>query len=307
MKTFLQNILPFNNREDMPVLLYVIKKILAFLLCLFGAGVIVEMVVGLSLTAMGKDPLHGDMFSDNINMLIMFYGYIFVSGLILLYWKLIEKKSLAEIGLTKNFGSYFIGMLITVPLLLIPVFLIIALGGLKYNGVFASIDYPMIALFFGGFIFQGLYEEILCRGLLLHTLKRKTSIPVAIGISSIAFTVLHISSIENGIYDILCIANLLLISVIFSMLTLYFKSLWAACGLHTLWNFVLFNILGLNLSGNDEKVTAIFNITADKDNVINGGMYGVEGSAVTMIVLLIGAVALIVIERLHCARRERNQ
>lgn len=297
MKAFLQNILPFNNREDMPAILYAIKKILAWLLCFFGAGIIGEIVIIGALTAMGKDPLHGDMFSPNTMTLIMYYGYIMIVALILLYWKVIEKKGFAEIGLTKKFGSYFIGMLIAVPLLMIPVFIIFAFGGFQYHGVFRNIDFPLIVLFFGGFVFQGLYEELLCRGLLLHTLKRKTSIPVAIGISTIAFILPHVSSFEGGIYSVLGIVNLILISVIFSLLTLDFKSLWAACGLHTFWNFVLFNILGLNLSGNDGKVTAIFNITSDSSSVINGGTYGVEASVITMVVLMIGMGTMLVIRQ----------
>ena len=78
MKAFLQNILPFNNREDMPAILYAIKKILAWLLCFFGAGIIGEIVIIGALTAMGKDPLHGDMFSPNTMTLIMYYGYIMI-------------------------------------------------------------------------------------------------------------------------------------------------------------------------------------------------------------------------------------
>lgn len=144
----------------------------------------------------------------------VFYNFMIVA-LLLLYWKLIEKKSFSEIGLTKKFGSYFVGMLTALPLLMIPVFIIIAFGGFRYHGVFGNIDFPLIALFFGGFVFQGVYEELLCRGLLLHTIKRKTSIPVAIGISAIAFILPHVSSFESGIYSVLSIINLILISVIF--------------------------------------------------------------------------------------------
>ena len=40
MRQFLENILPFNNRTEMPTALFVVKKILAFWLCYIIYGVI---------------------------------------------------------------------------------------------------------------------------------------------------------------------------------------------------------------------------------------------------------------------------
>lgn len=50
------------------------------------------------------------------------------------------------------------------------------------------------------------------------------------------------------IYGVIGVINLILISVIFSFLTSCFKSIWAACGLHSFWNAILYSVLGLNLS-----------------------------------------------------------
>jgi hypothetical protein len=81
------------------------------------------------------------------------------------------------------------------------------------------------------------------------------------------------------------IVNLVLISIIFSLLTIRFKSIWAACGLHSVWNFILNSILGLNLSGNGEKITAVFDMRSVGSNVLNGGEYGIEASILTAVVL----------------------
>ena len=61
VKDFLSNLSPFNNRENMPAVLYIIKKVLAFVLIYFVSAVIGEAVVIAILTGMGYDPLHGDM------------------------------------------------------------------------------------------------------------------------------------------------------------------------------------------------------------------------------------------------------
>lgn len=45
MKHFLKNILPFNNRTEMPTALFVIKKILAFWLCYIAGLFIAEGVI----------------------------------------------------------------------------------------------------------------------------------------------------------------------------------------------------------------------------------------------------------------------
>lgn len=66
---------------------------------------------------------------------------------------------------------------------------------------------------------------------------------------------------------------------------LRFNSIWAACRLHSIWNFILYNILGLNLSGNDTMTSEVFDIRSTGSNILNGGMYGIEASEVTAVIL----------------------
>ena len=294
MKEFLKNILPFNNRTEMPKALFVVKKILAFWLCYIAGLFLAEGVVILLHFALGKNMLVGDVFDGQTITLITYYGYIIMSGIALLYWKLIEKKPLPEMGLTKRFGNYFIGIIVGVLLLAVSVFAIVLTGNIEYHGIFENADILMIILLFGGFIIQGATEEILCRGIVLHTLKEKTPTWIAIAVSTVLFIIPHWSSLLEGgtIYGVIGVANLVLISIIFSLLTIRFKSIWAACGLHSFWNAILYCILGLNLSGKDETVTAIFNMQSVGNNIWNGGAYGIEESIVTTVVLAIAAALI---------------
>ena len=104
----------------------------------------------------------------------------------------------------------------------------------------------MIILLFGGFIVQGATEEILCRGIVLHALKEKTSVWIAIAVSTVLFILPHWSSLFDGetVYGVIGVVNLVLISIIFSLLTVRYKSIWAACGLHSFWNAILYSVLG---------------------------------------------------------------
>jgi membrane protease YdiL (CAAX protease family) len=213
--------------------------------------------------------------------------------------ELIEKKPLSEMGLTNHFGNYFIGAIIGVLLLAVSVVAIILTGNIEYHGVFENADILVIVLLIGGFVVQGATEEILCRGVVFRSLKEKTSLAIAMDISTLMFIIPHLSSLFDGgvIYGVFGIINLLLISTIFSLLTIRFKSIWAACGLHSFWNAVLYSVLGLNLSGNDETVTAIFNMQSVGENIWNGGVYGIEASLITTVVLAFAAILIMVIDR----------
>lgn len=296
MKQLLKKISPFNNSEDMSVQLFVIKKILAFWVCYIAGLFIAEGLVILLHFALGKNMLVGDVFDTKTITLITYYGYIVVTGTALLYWKFIEKKPLSAMGLSKKFGTYFIGIAISVFLLTLSVIIIVMTGNIKYQGIFENADVLMIILLTGGFMIQGATEEILCRGIALHALKRKTSLVAAIIISTILFILPHWSSLFSGkmIYGIIGIINLILISVIFSFLTICFKNIWAACGLHSFWNAILYSVLGLNLSGNEKTISAIFNLQTVGDNIWNGSIYGIEASLVTTIVLAFAAALIYV-------------
>lgn len=293
-KQFLKNISPFNNRTEMPAALFVIKKVLAFLLCYIVGLLIAEGAVIILHFAMGKNMFAGEVFGEQTITLITYYGYIVMAGVALLYWKLIEKKTLAEMGLTKYFGNYFAGAVTGIFLLFVSVAAIVLTGNIEYQGVYENADFPMIALLIGGFIIQGATEEILCRGLVLHAIKERASIWLAMAVSTVMFIMPHWSSLFAGdmVYGIIGVFNLALISGAFSLLTVRFGSIWAACGLHSFWNAILYSVLGLNLSGNDKTVMTVFNMQSVGKSIWNGGEYGIEASVITTMVLGVSVFAM---------------
>ena len=297
IKQFFKNISPLNNRTDMPGILYIIKVFIIFWFVKTGAELIGEGVVIAVCFACGKNPLQGEMFSPNIMMLIMYYGYVILIAIMFLYWKLFQKKTLSELGFTQKVGSYITGVITGTVLVVISVLLVVLAGAISYNGVFENINKGFILLMLGGFICQGAMEEVLCRGIVMGLLMRRTSAPVAIGLSSVMFTIPHLfnMTLSGGVFIFFAIVNLFLISIVFSLLTLHYKSIWAACGFHSIWNFILYNIFGMNLSGNDEIKAAVFDMRSVGNNILNGGIYGIEASVVTAIVLAVTVIILFVI------------
>ena len=296
---FIKNISPFNNRTEMPKLLYVIKVILFFWLCKFGSEVVGEVIVIGVHFACGKNPLEGEMFDARTITLMTYFGYAFIIGAIVLFWKLFQKKTVRDLGFTGKPVSYLTGALIGAALVVLSTVAVVLAGAISFNGVFANIDTPMVALMLICFVLQGAMEEILCRGIVHQLLIKKTSVPVTIGVSAALFTIPHLSGMSEGSPEIVAvaIANLILISVIFSLLTLRFKSIWAACGLHSIWNYILYSILGLNLSGIDGRVASVFDMQSVGSNILNGGEYGIEASIITTAVLAVSAVLLFVSSR----------
>ena len=63
------------------------------------------------------------------------------------------------------------------------------------------------------------------------------------------------------------------------------KNIYGATGFHFIWNFALFNIIGLNLSG-IETSNSIFQMEV-VNKFLTGYSYGIESSFITTIILII--------------------
>jgi len=295
MKKIFKMISPFNSNEDMLPILFVVKKVLAFILIFFVSGILAEGVVIIAHYIMGYNVLQGEMLSIEEMTLMKYYGFVIFIIVTILYCKFIEKRSLKSMGFDRKLLEYIKGVLIGIALLTISIGIIVITGNITYNGIFKNINYPIILAFLGAFIIQGAMEETLCRGFLMISLSKKVSIPVAIIISSLAFAAPHFSSLFLGkfIFSFIGIINLLLVSTIFSLLIINGRNIWIACGMHSFWNFFLFNVFGLNLSGSGKKATAIFNFSTNNENILGGGTYGIEASIITTAVLVVCTVFLI--------------
>ena len=116
MLKLIKDISPLNNRIGMPVILYVIKVIIVFWFVKFTAELIGEGLAMAIHFACGKNPLTGEMFDYNTMALITYFGYGLLIGIVVLYWRLFQKKTLQELGFTRSIGTYFVGALIWVVL-----------------------------------------------------------------------------------------------------------------------------------------------------------------------------------------------
>lgn len=130
-------------------------------------------------------------------------------------------------------------------------------------------------------IVQASTEEIVVRGYLLqwHGLKI-TNGWVAVILPSALFAVVHLD------FHPIVLLNIFLFGVLFSFLSLALGSIWLAAGMHAAWNMAQSNIFGISGESSARAVT-IFTFGADgkAPAVLTGGDYGVEGSALTTVIL----------------------
>ncbi|MGN1205302.1 MAG: lysostaphin resistance A-like protein [Lachnospiraceae bacterium] len=286
-KSIIYNLCPFNNETNMSIAEYIIKKLLAFILiygfsAVLGEGVIIGILYG-----MGYDPLNGVMPTGQIAELFVYYGFIFFAFITLFYWRFVEKKTIQSIGFSGNAIDYLAGALLAVILLFIIISICCILGSMTFDGLNTNVDIKSLVLWAIAFCIQGAAEEIMCRGFLLHSLKKRISVLPAIMISSGAFTLPHLPGLLESdlIYAIVGIVNLYLISIVFSELVLWRSNIWIACGLHSVWNFMLYVIMGLSLSGSESVSKGAILFSVKDANMLNGAEYGIEASVITTVVL----------------------
>ncbi len=286
--SIIKNVFPLNRRAEMSKVEYVAKKFSAFILIYFLSAVIGEGIIIGSLMALGYDPLHGDMPKGDAAILLSYYGFAVFATITIIYCKIFEKRTIKDLGLNKKVSNFLIGALYAAILLIIIVSISILANAIEYKSINQNIPIKSFVLFLIGFTIQSCTEEIMCRGFLLNSLRKKISLWPAIIISSTAFALPHFSSMTGSVeYVIVGTINMYLISFIFSMLVIEKENLWISCGLHSAWNFILYFVMGLTLSGGESQSTGIIILNIKDKSILNGGEFGVEASIITTVVYAI--------------------
>jgi len=301
MKDLIRNLSPFNNRTEMPIGVFIIKKFLAFALIYVVAAVLHEALVLGVFYGMGYDPLHGEMPEGILPELLLYYGFVFFAVVAVLYWVFVEKDSLRALGLAGRGPDYIAGVLIAVAMLGVVVAIGMVAGAVTFFDINSQPDAVVLSLYAAGFAIQGASEEILCRGFFFRSLKKKLSVRAAVIISPVPFIVLHLKNTSllesTPLFAVLGIINLYLVSLVFALLVEKRSNLWVACGLHGMWNFVLYCVLGLTLSGNGTGSLGILNFRVNEAGIFVGGEYGLEAGLAVTIVLIISVVLLIAVDK----------
>ena len=285
---------PLSNKDTDNKLLYTIKILVTTQLIYFITLIVAEaIIIGISYL-FGYNATDHQM-PQNITLIISFFGYIIPILTFILYTKKVSKSKPDRIGFDKNYKTFFKGLLLGIISLLLIMIPLLLCGAVKFDGINKNINWLYIVLFFFAYLIQSSMEEVICRGFIFHRLKEKLPIILATIINVLFFVIGHFDKMFDAgiIIGILGVINAILIGLIFTVLTLKDKNIYSAIGFHYIWNFLLYSIVGLNLSGND-TTNAILKMTP-KSSFLTGASYGIESSIITTVVYLL--ILLLLVKR----------
>lgn len=211
--------------------------------------------------------------------------------LVFAFCALVQKRKPRTIGFTKKkwLSEYLWGLFIGAAIFSMGILLCIVTGALKFTGFSDGFNLGMFILFFFGFMVQGMSEEVLCRGYLMVSIARRSSLPVAILANSLFFAALHLGN--SGI-SVLAFINLTLFGIFASIMFVRRGSIWMIGAVHSIWNFVQGNVFGILVSGMELDCRVLNAEVVDGMTFINGGAFGLEGGIAVTVVLLGGIVLM---------------
>ncbi len=211
---------------------------------------------------------------------------------VLLVWRLVDRRMLASLGLRSERAvlKWLRGAAVGALMMSAVVFgWFLLIGGASWT---ANPDpgraAGAVALGFIGFFVQGPAEEVLFRGYVLENIRGKWGMTWGIGISAIAFSLLHT---PNPGFGALPFINLVLFGVATALWKLRIDGgqLWGAFAIHSIWNWLQQVVFGLPNSGEaSPPQDTLFSIVPNTSAApwLWGGGFGPEGTLGATIVLL---------------------
>lgn len=223
------------------------------------------------------------IYDPFVSLSLELFSFAFISLAVILWARFVEKSPWLGLGMTKKgaFKDFILGWGIGAAMLITCVLLMWGFGAIRISSVQFS---PQL---FGEFLVlvlawsvQGTTEELLARGWMFSSLSAKYNIPVGILVSSLFFTFLHLGN--DGI-SLIPLLDLTLFAILASLVMLKTGNLWVISGIHAAWNCFQGNIFAFPVSGT-QAGQAFIDVNTSGPDWLSGGIFGVEGSIISLIV-----------------------
>ena len=160
--------------------------------------------------------------------------------------------------------------------------------GTASMGSFNASALGLIAVLLIGFSIQATAEEIGYRTYMASAFARKWPIAAVVVAQAVVFTAGHVG---NGL-NIMAILVMLAVSYLLMTWILLTGNIWGAAAFHAVWNWSQGNVWGSHVS-NLQVNTSLWTFTpAEGTDLLTGGAFGLEGSMLTLVILLVAAIAL---------------
>ena len=116
--------------------------------------------------------------------------------------------------------------------------------------IYNNTSYMLIIIIFMGTVMAGFCEEVIFRGIILNSFKNEKSYITSMIISSLGFSIVHITTIVMGNYLVDAFITVFYSSLLgfaFVGLAMKMKNIWPLIVFHSLWNFILMVSQALHL------------------------------------------------------------
>ncbi|MBO5372568.1 MAG: CPBP family intramembrane metalloprotease [Lachnospiraceae bacterium] len=228
--------------------------------------------------------------TDNM-MIATLFSTIMMILVVILFCKLIQKRKASSIGFVKKGAGieYIKGIVAGFVLFSVAVLICVITGSLEFNGVSDTFALSAFLLFTIGYMFQGMAEEVLCRGYFMVSVGRRYPMLAAVILNSVAFAALHLG---NPGVSVLAIVNLTLFGIFASVCFIKTENIWLVGAIHSVWNLVQGNVYGIKVSGMESSCTILSSTMTEGKELINGGAFGLEGGIAVTITLVVATALL---------------
>jgi len=135
------------------------------------------------------------------------------------------------------------------------------------------------------FVFAAIHEELLARGYILRNFMDALPNWAGLLLMGLIFGAMHLL---NPNFEILGFINITLAGILFGVYYIHRKNLWFPIGLHFTWNFFQGFVYGFPVSG--QRVASIMQNKVSGPDVWTGGQFGVEGSLIGTVIILVAII-----------------
>ncbi len=206
------------------------------------------------------------------------------------YWvyvRLIERRPVAELGVSRSLSEFAAGLLAGTGLFTITI------GGLWAFGCYhitGTNYWFMLVESMGMAVLSGFVEELLTRGIIFRIIEESVGTWIALVLSALLFGAMHLGNPNATVTSATAIA--LEAGLLLGACYVLTRRLWFAVGLHLAWNFTQGGIFGVAVSGTTPK--GILQSTLTGPPLLSGGGFGAEASIVAVIVCVTGFIVVII-------------
>jgi len=268
MNESIQN--PAIKKGWLRALLIIIPFLIVTIIFLLVGKVISKLIID---SLINESSISQTILEQSKMLIVQFFGTIGTLTIVWIFTRFIDRRELNDIGFSlKNRSKDILYGLLTGLLLMGIGTLILWING---NLSITAINFNFISLFQSILIFilVSINEEVFVRGYILPNFMDSMNRYLALLLSALLFTVMHLF---NPNVSFLGITNILLAGLLLGISYIFTKNLWFPIALHFSWNFFQGPIFGFEVSGTNTDTLISQTITGSE--LLTGGKFGFEGS-----------------------------